>query len=70
MTDMTISVPEIHCNHCKMSIEGAVGGLDGVGAASVDIDARTVAVSFTEPATVDAIVAAIEDVGYEVPSLS
>ena len=69
MTDLNISVPEIHCDHCKMSIEGAVGALDGVDAATVDIDARTVAVSFTAPASAEAIVGAIEDVGYEVPSL-
>lgn len=63
-----ISVPEIHCDHCKASIEGAVGGLDGVARAEVDIEARTVSVEFDE-AVVDmsAIVVAIEDQGYEVP---
>ena len=30
MTETKLSVPEIHCDHCKMSIEGAVGALDGV----------------------------------------
>jgi copper chaperone len=67
MTEQTLSVPEIHCNHCKMSIEGAVGALDGVAAASVDIDARTVSVTYGDPATRDAIVAAIEAQGYDVP---
>ncbi len=69
MTDTTISVPEIHCGHCKMSIEGAVGDLDGVEDATVDIEARTVAVRFDAPATIEGIVGAIEDVGYEVPAL-
>ena len=27
MTETTLSVPEIHCGHCKMSIEEAVGAL-------------------------------------------
>lgn len=67
MTDTTLSVPEIHCNHCKMSIEGAVGALDGVTAATVDVDARTVAISYAAPATLDQIVGAIEDQGYAVP---
>jgi copper chaperone len=67
MTDMTISVPEIHCDHCKMSIEGAVGALEGVAAAEVDVPTATVAVSFSEPATIESIVSAIEDQGYEVP---
>jgi copper chaperone len=70
MTELTLSVPEIHCNHCKISIEGAVGALDGVTAAQVDVDAATVAVSFDEPADFDGIVAAIEEQGYEVPAQS
>ncbi len=67
MTDTTLSVPEIHCDHCKMSIEGAVGALDGVATAVVNVTARTVTVDYEPPATMDAIVAAIEDQGYEVP---
>jgi copper chaperone len=66
--DYMISVPEIHCDHCKMSIEGAVGGLDGVARAEVNIDDRTVDVEFDEDVVaMAAIVAAIEDQGYEVP---
>ena len=66
MTDITLSVPEISCDHCKMSIEGAVGELAGVDKVEVTIDARTVDVSFDSPADVDAVVAAIEGQGYEV----
>jgi copper chaperone len=68
MTQMTISVPEIHCNHCKMSIEGAVTSLRGVRTAIVDVDTRTVDVAFDEPASFDAIKDAIEDQGYDVPA--
>ena len=67
MTDTTLSVPEIHCNHCKMSIEGAVGALEGVSRAEVDVPTATVAVTFGGPAGVEAIVAAIEEQGYDVP---
>ena len=63
MSDITLSVPEIHCDHCKTSIEGAVGALDGVAAVVVDVEARTVAVT-TDGAETSAIVAAIEDQGY------
>ena len=68
MTQTTLSVPEIHCGHCKMSIEGAVGELDGVTSAEVDVDARTVSVAFDAPASLDGIIGAIEDQGYEVPA--
>ena len=59
MTETTLSVPEIHCGHCKMSIEGAVSGIAGVTKAEVDIEARTVSLAFDDPATLDLIVSAI-----------
>jgi len=68
MSEITLSVPEIHCNHCKMSIEGALRGLPGVRRAEVDVPAATVALSFDAPATYDRIVAAIEEQGYSVPA--
>lgn len=67
METLTLSVPEIHCGHCKSSIEGAVRPLAGVTSATVDIEARTVQVSFDPPASLDVIKAAIQDAGYEVP---
>ena len=67
MHTTTISVPEISCDHCKMSIEGATSELDGVTASTVDIPAKTVTVEF-DAGQVDlaAIVAAIEEQGYDV----
>jgi copper chaperone len=69
MVTETISVPEIHCDHCKLSIEGAVGSIAGVDAASVDIPARTVTVTYDD-ASVNRgdLVGAIEEQGYEVPA--
>ena len=46
MVTETISVPEIHCDHCKASIEGALASIGGVEGATVDIPARTVTVSY------------------------
>jgi copper chaperone len=69
MTTMTISVPEIHCDHCKHSIEGALAPLPGVTSARVDIPARTVTVEVDETVTNrQQLVAAIEDQGYDVPA--
>ena len=65
MTELTLSVPEVHCDHCKSSIEGAVGQLAGVDSVDVSIEDRLVRVT-ADPAASDAIVAAIEDQGYEV----
>ncbi|MFT6291785.1 MAG: copper chaperone [Ilumatobacter sp.] len=59
----TYSVPEISCGHCKSTIEAAVHGLGSVDRAEVNIDAKTVTVDGGDP---DAIIAAIEDAGYDV----
>lgn len=68
MTARTLSVPGISCQHCKMSIEEAVGELAGVDKVEVDISARTVDLSFDEAAVgLDQIIDTIEEVGYEVP---
>ena len=69
MTTLTISVPGIHCDHCKRSIEGALLPLPGVSSAQVDIDARTVTVETDERRVGrEQVVAAIEDQGYDVPA--
>ena len=68
MVHETISVPEIHCGHCKSAIEGALAPLDGVRAATVDIEAREVTVDYDpDGVSREALVAAIEEQGYDVP---
>lgn len=67
MTTQTLSVPDISCGHCKMSIEGALNELGGVSTAEVNIEPRTVDVTWNDATvTLDAIVDAIEGQGYEV----
>jgi copper chaperone len=69
MVTETISVPEIHCDHCKMSIEGALASVGGVEDATVDIPARTVTVTYDDASVGrGALVDAIEQQGYEVPA--
>jgi copper chaperone len=70
VTQITLSVPDISCGHCKSSIEGAVSPMEGVAKAEVSISDRTVDVNY-DPAKVelDAIVAAIDEQGYEVEGL-
>jgi copper chaperone len=67
MSTMTLSVPDISCAHCKMSIEGAVRPLAGVETVEVHIDAKTVDIKWDESTLpLEKIVDAIEDQGYEV----
>ena len=67
MTITTLSVPEIHCEHCRTAIEGAVEPLDGVGAVDVDIAAATVRIEHDAHLSLLAVVDAISDQGYDVP---
>ena len=69
MPNETISVPEIHCDHCKNSIEGALNPLPGVDLATVDVPSATVTVEYDQTAiSREDIVAAITDQGYGVPA--
>ena len=69
MPTETISVPEIHCDHCKMSIEGALNELPGVDLATVDVPQATVTVNYDESAVSrDDIVGTIVEQGYDVPA--
>lgn len=66
MTETTIKVRGMSCGHCVKTIEQTVGALGGVTAVTVDLKAGEVKVRFDSQSTnVPAIVAVIEDAGYE-----
>ncbi|MCA9471690.1 MAG: copper ion binding protein [Nitrospirales bacterium] len=67
MAAVTLSVPDISCDHCKQSIEGALKTIDGVHAAEVHVASKTVDVNFDETKIQQsAIGKAIEDQGFTV----
>ena len=69
MTNQVLNVPDIHCDHCASSIEGAVGAIEGVAKVKVQIAERTVDVTYDDASVeLDAIVTAIEEQGYKVKS--
>jgi copper chaperone len=51
MTTKTVSVPNITCGHCVMTIQREVGELAGVSAVKADKDAKQVTVSWDPAAT-------------------
>jgi copper chaperone len=65
--EATLSVPEISCEHCVKTINGALGALPGVEAVSTEIPARTVQLRY-DPSQVsmDQIEAALDEAGYTV----
>jgi copper chaperone CopZ len=65
MTTLSYSVPGVSCEHCQVAIEGEVSQVEGVESVEVDLDAKTVTIS-GDPLNEAAIVAAIDEAGYEV----
>jgi copper chaperone len=67
MTEVQLQVPEVHCGHCKSSLEGAVGALPGVARVEVAIADATIDVDFDDAQVeLDRIKDAIEEQGYAV----
>lgn len=67
MTESVLTVPEVHCDHCVSSIEGAVAALPGVEQVRVDLGRKDVTVSYDESQVrLGVIVEAIEAQGYDV----
>ena len=69
MSEATLSIPGIHCEHCQSSIEGALGELEGVRSARVSVPERTVDVDYDESVVdIDAIKDTILEQGYDLPA--
>lgn len=67
MTQTKLLVPEVHCDHCKMTLEGAVGQLRGVSGVDVSIPEATLEVTYDEASvSLDSIKHTIEEQGYAV----
>jgi copper chaperone len=62
-----LNVPDISCEHCVKTINGALGELGGVASVSTDIQTRTVRLRY-DPAqvTMEQIEAVLDDAGYTV----
>lgn len=48
MSNVTLKVPDISCEHCETAITGALSLVDGVRSVSVDIPAKQVKVEYDE----------------------
>lgn len=67
MQTKTLDVRGMTCGHCKMSVEGALKGLDGVSAVDVDLNAGKVEVTYDETkVSLENMKETVEDQGYDV----
>ena len=65
MNTLTYKVPGVSCAHCRSAITAEVSQVAGVQTVDVDLDRKVVTVS-GEPLDEAAIVAAIDEAGYDV----
>jgi copper ion binding protein len=65
--EITLSVPDVSCEHCVKTVNGALGALPGVEAVSVDLASKTVRLRY-EPAqvTFERIEETLDEAGYTV----
>ncbi|AJD90116.1 copper chaperone CopZ [Jeotgalibacillus malaysiensis] len=67
MSQVTLNVEGMSCQHCVKAVESNVGEMSGVDAVKVHLDQGTVDVSYQDSSvTVDQIKDVIEDQGYDV----
>ena len=62
---LTLSVPGMTCGHCEAAVKKEVGAVAGVTQVDVDLDSKDVVV-VGSALDRDAIVAAIDEAGFDV----
>ena len=66
METKTIIVEGMQCNHCKMSVEKALGAIEGVVKVEVNLESKTATIESTMPIDDNKIKAVIEEEGFEI----
>lgn len=64
MDKTTLHIPNISCGHCVKAIENELNELTGVDVTESDINAKTVTVQWDDPATLDMIKNALNEINY------
>lgn len=69
MEQITLTAPDISCEHCQHTIERELATLPGVQSVSVEVASKHVDVRFDPSQTSEAtIIAKLDDEGYPVAS--
>ncbi|MEJ2735041.1 MAG: heavy-metal-associated domain-containing protein [Anaerolineae bacterium] len=68
MKEITLSIPNISCNHCVMTVKRESGFVDGAEFVSGDVDAKTATFQVANDEALAALEAALAEAGYPVAS--
>ena len=61
----TLTVEGMMCQHCVAHVKKALEGIKGVTTVTVDLDTKTATVDALSSVSVDVLVTAVKDAGYE-----
>lgn len=64
MNKQTLTIPNISCGHCVMSIKNELGELQGVKTVEGNPEKKQIIVEFEPPATLDAIRNTLKEINY------
>ncbi len=64
MEKQTISIPNITCGHCVMSIKNELNELDGVKAVEGDPDKKNITIEWDTPTTLEKIKETLKEINY------
>ena len=64
MSKETLSVPNISCGHCVMSIKNELSELEGVKTVEGDLTNKSISVEFESPVTLDQIKETLKEINY------
>lgn len=67
MIETTLSVPDVSCEHCVKTINGALGAVEGVEQVNVDIPTKTVSLTYdANQVEMEKIEEVLDEAGYTV----
>jgi copper chaperone len=64
MESKKLSVPNINCGHCVMTIKRELGELEGVSKVDGDPQKKEITVEWNQPATLDKIKSTLKEINY------
>ncbi|MDP2646368.1 MAG: heavy-metal-associated domain-containing protein [Desulfobacterales bacterium] len=64
MEKQTLSIPNISCGHCVMTIKNELSELEGVSGVEGDPATRSVTVQWESPATIETIKRTLREIDF------
>jgi Cu+-exporting ATPase len=66
MTTITLSIPNVNCNHCIMTVKREAGFVDGVEFVSGDVEGKAATFQVTNDESLSALKKTLAEAGYPV----